>query len=156
MDEAGLLVTVRIGVAIDILTGFIIDFELLSLYCHGCVEADNRDWSGGARERLLREEKHVPDCFKTYTGSSKATETEAAKRIWLRSVEKYNLRYTEVMSDGDITAFKALPDLQPYGDRRTTAAGFHMQNMLDILAKTLAYRSKYIHILNPTVREDIR
>ena len=30
-----------------------------------------------------------------------------------------------------------------------------MQNMWDILAKTLEYRSKYIHILNPTVREDI-
>ena len=42
-----------------------------------------------------------------------------------------------------------------YQHRRTTAAGFHKQNMWDILAKTLEYRSKYIHILNPTVREDI-
>ena len=42
-----------------------------------------------------------------------------------------------------------------YQHRRTTAAGFHMQNMWDILAKTLEYRSKFIHILNPTVREDI-
>ena len=40
--------------------------------------------------------------------------------------------------------------------RRTTAAGFHMQNMCDVGAKTLEYRSKYTHILNPTVREDIR
>ena len=40
--------------------------------------------------------------------------------------------------------------------RRTTAAGFHMQNMCDVWAKTLEYRSKYTHILNPTVREDIR
>ena len=43
-------------------------------------------------------------------------ETEAAKRIWLRSVEKYNLRYTEMLSDGDSTAFKALHNPQPYGD----------------------------------------
>ena len=105
-----------VGVAIDILTGLVIDFELLSLYCHGCAEADNKEWSGGARERLLWEEKHAPDCCKNYTGSSKAMETEAAKRIWLRSVEKYNLRYTEMLSDGDSTAFKALHDLQPYGD----------------------------------------
>ena len=27
-----------VGVATDILTGFVIDFELLSLYCHGCAE----------------------------------------------------------------------------------------------------------------------
>ena len=40
--------------------------------------------------------------------------------------------------------------------RRTTAAGFHMQNMCDVGAKTLEYRSKYTHISNPTVREDIR
>ena len=40
--------------------------------------------------------------------------------------------------------------------RITTAAGFHMQNMCDVIAKTLEYRSKYIHILNPTVRDDIR
>ena len=40
--------------------------------------------------------------------------------------------------------------------RRTTAAGFHMQNMYDVWAKTLEYRAKYTHILNPTVREDIR
>ena len=102
--------------AIDILTGFIIDIEILSLHCHGCVEADNRGWSGGARERLLWEEQHVPDCCKTYTGSSKEMETETAKRIWLRSAEKYNLRYTKMLSDGDSTAFKALQDLQPYGD----------------------------------------
>ena len=38
------------------------------------------------------------------------------KRIWLRSVEKYNLRYPEMLSDGDSTACKALQDLQPYGD----------------------------------------
>ena len=40
--------------------------------------------------------------------------------------------------------------------RRTTAAGFHMQNMCNVWTKTLEYRSKYTHILNPTVREDIR
>ena len=39
--------------------------------------------------------------------------------------------------------------------RITTAAGFHMQNMCDVIAKTLECRSKYIHILNPTVRDDI-
>ena len=66
-----------VGVAIDIFTGLVIDFELLSLYCHGCVEANNRDWSGGARERLLWEEQHVPDRCKNYTDSSKTMETEA-------------------------------------------------------------------------------
>ena len=67
-----------VSVAINILPGLVIDFELLSLYCRGCVEADNSDWSGGARERLLWEENRTPDCCKNYTGSSKVMETEAA------------------------------------------------------------------------------
>ena len=34
-----------------------------------------------------------------------------------QSVEKYNLlQYTEMLSDGDSTAFKALQDIQPYSD----------------------------------------
>ena len=39
------------GVATDILIGLVIDFEVMSLYCHACVEADHRQWAGGARER---------------------------------------------------------------------------------------------------------
>ena len=42
------------------------------------------------------------------------------------------------------------------GWQNNYSAGFHMQNMCDVIAKTLEYRSKYIHILNPTVRDDIR
>ena len=79
-----------VGVAIDILTGLVIDYEVMSLYCHGCV--DNKTWTGvaidtltglvidyevmslychgcidnktwtGARERLAWEEAHAPDC----------------------------------------------------------------------------------------------
>ena len=104
-----------VGVAIDILTGLVIDYEVLSLYCHACVEADRKTWTG-ARARIEWEEAHAPDCCVNYVGSSKSMETEAAKRIWNRSVDKYNLRYTEMLSDGDSTAFKAVQKMQPYGD----------------------------------------
>ena len=51
--------------------------------------------------------------------------------------------------------YQCLTSFSHMGDalvgRRTTAAGFHMQNMRDVWAKTLEYRSKCTHILNPTV-----
>ena len=94
-----------VGVAIDILTCLVIDYEVMSLYCHGCI--DNKTWTG-ARERLAWEEAHAPDCCIKYAGSSKATETEVAKRIWSRSVDKYKLRYTEMLSNSDSTTFKAV------------------------------------------------
>ena len=60
------------GIAIDILTGRVIDFEVMSLYCHGCVEADHKVWAGGASERLEWEEQHATDCCKNFTGSPKS------------------------------------------------------------------------------------
>ena len=102
-----------VGVAIDTLTGLVIDYEVMSLYYHGCI--DNKTWTG-ARERLAWEKAHAPDCCIKYAGSFKSMETEAAKRIWSRSVNKYKLRYTEMLSNGDSTTFKALQEMKPYGD----------------------------------------
>ncbi|CAL8239935.1 unnamed protein product [Gadus morhua 'NCC'] len=50
-------------------------------------------------------EKHT-DCAKNFSGSSKAMEQEAARRMWARSVSRHQLRYTEMLSDGDSSAFK--------------------------------------------------
>ena len=58
-------------------------------------------------------EKHR-DCAKNFAGSSKAMEKESAKRMWARSVNRYQVRYTEMLSDGDSTAFKEVVDLNPY------------------------------------------
>ena len=41
-------------------------------------------------------------------------EVEAAKRIWLRSVDS-RLQYTTMLSDGDSKAFDAVSMLKPYG-----------------------------------------
>ncbi|KAL1276305.1 hypothetical protein QQF64_035928 [Cirrhinus molitorella] len=45
-------------------------------------------------------------CIDVLTGSSKAMEQEAAKRMWARSVSCHQVRYTEMLSDGDSAAFK--------------------------------------------------
>ncbi|KAF3856788.1 hypothetical protein F7725_017511, partial [Dissostichus mawsoni] len=51
---------------------------------------------------------------KRVTGSSKAMEQESAKRMWARSVNRHQVRYTEMLSDGDSAAFREVVALNPY------------------------------------------
>ncbi|KAL2085777.1 hypothetical protein ACEWY4_019097 [Coilia grayii] len=104
-----------IGVCIDILTGLVVDFEVLSSYCHTCTlrECARRDSKCTQEEFEEWRETHV-DCAKNFLGSSKAMEQEAAKRMWGRSVYRHQLRYTEMLSDGDSAAFKEVVALNPY------------------------------------------
>ncbi|KAL2087970.1 hypothetical protein ACEWY4_016798 [Coilia grayii] len=104
-----------IGVCIDILTGLVVDFEVLSSYCHTCTlrECARRDGKCTQEEFEEWRETHV-DCVKNFSGSSKAMEQEVAKRMWGRSVYRHQLRYTEMLSDGDSAAFKEVVALNPY------------------------------------------
>lgn len=104
-----------IGVCIDIITGLVIDFEVLSSYCHACVLKDSarRDNKITEQEYDTWKDAHQ-DCAKNFLGSSKAMEQEAAKRMWARSVNRHQLRYVEMLSDGDSAAYKGVVALNPY------------------------------------------
>ncbi|XP_010783816.1 nucleoporin NUP188 homolog, partial [Notothenia coriiceps] len=54
------------------------------------------------------------DCARNFAGSSKAMEQESAKRMWARSVNRHQVRYTEMLSDGDSAAFREVVALNPY------------------------------------------
>lgn len=104
-----------IGVCIDILTGLVIDFEVLSFYCHACVLKQSAKNEGKITvEEFDSWREMYTDCAKNFRGSSKAMEQEAAKRMWARSVSRLQLRYTEMLSDGDSCAFKEVLSLNPY------------------------------------------
>ena len=53
-----------------------------------------------------------------YEGSSKGMEKEAALRIWGRWVEKINMHYTGMLSDGDSVAYKAVCEANLYPVRK--------------------------------------
>ncbi|KAK1876707.1 Protein translocase subunit SecD [Dissostichus eleginoides] len=104
-----------IGVCIDILTGLVIDYEILSSYCHAYALKGN-----AKQEQKITEEEydswrqtHI-DCARNFAGSSKAMEQESAKRMWARSVNRHQVRYTEMLSDGDSAAFREVVALNPY------------------------------------------
>ncbi|KAL8619315.1 hypothetical protein ACOMHN_056959 [Nucella lapillus] len=60
--------------------------------------------------------QHLSKCDKNFKGSSGMMEVEAARVLWRHSVERYKLRYTVLLSDGDAKTFTELTNIKPYGD----------------------------------------
>ena len=103
-----------IGCVIDVVTGLVIDFGIMSLYCQSCAYASKR--FGGRKTKAFQKwQKKHRDCNCNYTGSSGGMEVEAAEMLWNRSLERHNFRYTTMLSDGDSRTHKHLCDLNVYG-----------------------------------------
>ena len=51
------------------------------------------------------------ECDINFTGSSPAMEAEGAVKVWSRSIEKHNVRYKWMVSDGDSKAFNAVQNI---------------------------------------------
>lgn len=100
-----------VGVCIDVLTGLVVDFHVLSKYCHACKL---KEATLPADQLAQWKEQHQANCCINHTKSSKAMEQEAAKTMWERSEEKFRFRYVEMLS-GDSAAYKTVCDLKPYG-----------------------------------------
>ena len=98
-----------VGFVIETLTGLVLDYEVLSSYCHACSLARARD------ESPEWFENHKSKCEKNFDGSSKAMEQEAAMRMFSRSVVKHNLIYKSILCDGDSSSHSALVQNKVYG-----------------------------------------
>ena len=102
-----------IGCVVEVVTGLVIDFAIVSLYCHMCACAAS--CYGGKHTRDFKRWHNThKDCNINYVGNSGAMEVEAAEILWSRSMEKHNFRYTTVLSDGDSRTYKRLCDLDVY------------------------------------------
>ncbi len=55
-------------------------------------------------------------CTLNHSGSSPAVEVEGALVLWRRLIARRNLRYINVVSDGDSKTISALNKEKPYGD----------------------------------------
>lgn len=99
-----------VGVAIELETGFVIDFSVKSKYCHGC-QMGPKEGSEGFEEWA---QSHTETCQKNFEGSSNAMEVAAAATIFSRSVELHNMQYVAVLCDGDSKAFTHVASLELY------------------------------------------
>ena len=104
-----------IGCVIEVMTGLVIDLQVMSLYCQRCAYASTRH--GGAHTRGFIEwfKTHEPECNKNYEGPLGGMEMKAAELQWDQSTNR-GFRYTTVLSDGDARTFNHLSSLQVYGE----------------------------------------
>ncbi|RUS68925.1 hypothetical protein EGW08_023314 [Elysia chlorotica] len=87
-----------VGVAIDIESGFVLDTQVLSNYCHGCEVGPKPE------SPLYIQWRADHHCQKNFDGSSNAMEAEAAVAIFRRSVTNRGLVYSKMLCDGDAKA----------------------------------------------------
>lgn len=79
---------IGIGFAVEVNTGFVLDFDVLSNYCAVCSSKPNK----------------AHDCKKNFDGKAGAMEGEIAVRIWSRTTD-YKMRFTTFVGDGDSSSY---------------------------------------------------
>lgn len=102
-----------LGCVIDLLTGYVIDYEVLSKYCQQCSIA-KKDLGEKSDKFNLWFKDHKENCSCNYSGSSPAMEVNVADILWKRS-ESLQFRYTTLLSDGDAKTFNHLVANSIYG-----------------------------------------
>ncbi|KAH9381902.1 hypothetical protein HPB48_015378 [Haemaphysalis longicornis] len=100
---------IGVGTVIELFTGLVLDYVVLSNFCAGCERAPKE--SDPAYEEWKA--KHL--CQRNTTKKAGEMEVEAALILFQRSWERHKLRYTTVVSDGDCRTYLALRDADVYG-----------------------------------------
>ncbi|GBN75355.1 hypothetical protein AVEN_31746-1 [Araneus ventricosus] len=103
-QKRGYTSNLGVGCVIDILTGIVIDFEILSKYCHECVISE-RDLKKNSVEFKIWFAGHKNECEKNFHGSSGSMEMHAAAVMWKRSIKEFGFRYTKMLCDGGLENF---------------------------------------------------
>ncbi|GFX71830.1 uncharacterized protein TNCV_2010671 [Trichonephila clavipes] len=104
---------IGVGCVIDMLTGYVVDFEVMSKVCRHCSVAKNKLGQSSA-EFSIWYEGHKSECDINHLGSSTSMEMEAALTLWKRSTS-LGFRYITVLSDGDCKTFNYLCEKKVYG-----------------------------------------
>lgn len=105
----GHLSHICVGTVIEIFSGYVLDFQVLSNFCLGC-ELGPKDDDPEYSEWRVRHK-----CQKNTSSKPGQMEVEAAKILFGRSLEKHGLRYTTMLCDGDSRAFNSLQEEKVYG-----------------------------------------
>lgn len=85
---------------VDLLTGLILDYVVLSNYCQECTLA-KQSLGADSAEFAIWFEGHESHCYANHTGSAGSMEAAGALILWKRSISKTKMSYMTVLSDGD-------------------------------------------------------
>lgn len=101
------------GCVVDIMTGYIIDYDILSKTCQQCAVSEQCLGKDTAEFNVWFD-GHKALCDADHSGSSGGMEVAIAERIWKRSVNN-GFRYTTLLGDGDSKTFTVLEESNVYG-----------------------------------------
>ena len=104
-------------VAILVNTGEVIDFEVLSKHSYQCKKHERDDKTSIKYNKW--EDNHATSCQMNHQGPLGEMEGSRALRIFSRSIEKYKLKYTTFVGDGDSGTFTVVKEgvEKKYGSR---------------------------------------
>ncbi|XP_053995806.1 uncharacterized protein LOC128885665 [Hylaeus anthracinus] len=94
-------------------TGKVMDFVVKSGYCQACTFWSNKR---DTDEYIEWYEQHEEECFANHYGSSGKMEVDSIQEMFLRSEEKFGVKYRNYIGDGDSKTYKGILDCNPYGD----------------------------------------
>ena len=96
--------------ALSIDNGKVIDIEPMSRYCREC-SVNTRKLQYDDKALTIWKDSHKNNCKLNHQGSAPAMEPVGAERIFSRSIEKRQLRYTGFYGDGDSKAFATVENI---------------------------------------------
>lgn len=96
-------------------TGKVLDQEVLSLWCRQCRKWASENKNATEEEKDNWRKAHGDMCTKNSSGSSGSMEVDGIMKIFHRSVEKYDVKYTNYIGDGDTKSHAKVSSSMPYG-----------------------------------------
>ena len=126
-------------VAISVDNGKILDVEAMNRYCKACCLKEplkKTDPDTYANWKL----SHI--CKHNYEGSAGSMETEGAKRVFQRSIEKHKLRYTEFLGDGDSKSYLSVKETYPGIEVKKLECVGHYQKRVGTRLRNLKKKEK--------------
>lgn len=129
---------IGVGTVIELFSGYVLDYVVLSNFCLGC-EVGPKPSSEGYQEWKANHK-----CQKNTNSKAGQMEVEAALILFQRSLERHGLRYTTMLSDGDSRTFCAIQDAKVYGyiDVQKEDCINHVQKRMGTALRNLVQKQK--------------
>ncbi|GFU85317.1 uncharacterized protein TNCV_2386221 [Trichonephila clavipes] len=83
----------------DVISEFVLDFEVLSKYCQNCV-VTSRDMGVDCAKFHMRKGQ-ADECSKNFEGTYRVMVMHAALIMWKRLISDCQMRFVSILSDGD-------------------------------------------------------
>ncbi|XP_075732280.1 uncharacterized protein LOC119186949 [Rhipicephalus microplus] len=129
---------IGVGTVIELFSGYVLDYVVLSNFCLGC-EVGPKPCSEGYQEWKANHK-----CQKNTNSKAGQMEVEAALILFQRSLERHGLRYTTMLSGGDSRTFCAIQDAKLYGyiDVQKEDCINHVQKRMGTALRNLVQKQK--------------